>query len=263
MDRIFNMDNKFFTFMSRVADLIILNLLFIVCCLPIVTIGPAWTAMYYVTLKMARNEESYIVRGFFKSFRENFKQGIAIWLLALVLILVEVMDFQIMSQVSGSFYTVVKYGLSIIAFMLVMVLLYVFPVLAKFVNTVKLTIRNAFFMSLRHLPYTILMLVICVAPFLIMIFGSSMIFSYGILLMFLLGFSTIALINSYFFVKIFDNYIPKDENEEEGDELKPLFDDEDPEALPKDGDAPSDASEEDTQALTDSEFQNDSHSEEE
>ena len=62
MDRIFNMDNKFFTFMSRVADLIILNLLFLLCCIPIVTIGPAITAMYYVTMKMVRNEESYIAR---------------------------------------------------------------------------------------------------------------------------------------------------------------------------------------------------------
>ena len=52
MDRIFNMDNKFFTFMGRVADLIILNLLFLLCCIPIVTIGPAITAMYYVTMKM-------------------------------------------------------------------------------------------------------------------------------------------------------------------------------------------------------------------
>ena len=55
MDRFFNMDNKFFTFMSRVADLIILNLLCIVCCIPVVTIGPSIAAMFYVTLKMVRN----------------------------------------------------------------------------------------------------------------------------------------------------------------------------------------------------------------
>ena len=65
MNRFFNMDNKFFTFMGRIADLIILNLLCIVCCIPIVTIGPAITAMFYVTMKMVRNEEAYIVKGFF------------------------------------------------------------------------------------------------------------------------------------------------------------------------------------------------------
>ena len=67
MDRLFNMDNKFFTVMGRVADLIMLNVVFLICCLPIVTIGASLTALHYVTLKMARNEESYIIRSFFKS----------------------------------------------------------------------------------------------------------------------------------------------------------------------------------------------------
>lgn len=65
MNNIFNPDNKFFSFMGRVADLMILNLLCIVCCIPVVTAGPAIAAMYYITLKMARNEESYVVKGFF------------------------------------------------------------------------------------------------------------------------------------------------------------------------------------------------------
>ena len=62
MDRLFNMDNKFFTVMGRVADLIMLNVVFLICCLPIVTIGASLTALHYVTLKMARNEESSIIR---------------------------------------------------------------------------------------------------------------------------------------------------------------------------------------------------------
>ena len=69
-------------------------------------------------------------------------------------------------------------------------------------------------MSLRHLPYTILMLLISIAPIVAMLFN-TMIFSYGILAYFLLGFSTLAFAKSYFFVKIFDKYIPKDESEEE------------------------------------------------
>ena len=214
MDRIFNMDNKFFTFMSRVADLIILNLLFLLCCIPIVTIGPAITAMYYVTMKMVRNEESYIARSFFKSFKENFKQGVAIWMMALVLILLEFMDFFIMKQLSGGIYTFVKYGLLVIALLMAMILQYVFPLLAKFYNTVKNTIRNALLMSLRHLPYTILMLLINIAPIIAMLLN-TMIFSYGILAYFLLGFSTLAFANSFFLVKIFDKYIPQDEDAEE------------------------------------------------
>ena len=149
-----------------------------------------------------------------KSFKENFKQGLGIWLIALVLIILEFMDFIIMKQLSGGIYTVVKYGLLVIALIMVMILQYVFPLLAKFVNTVKNTIRNALLMSLRHLPYTILMLLISIAPIVAMLFN-TMIFSYGIPAYFLLGFSTLAFAKSYFFVKIFDKYIPKDESEEE------------------------------------------------
>ena len=67
MGRLFNMDNKFFTFMSRVADLCILNVLCIIFCIPVITAGASITAMFYVTMKMVRNEEAYIVKGFFKS----------------------------------------------------------------------------------------------------------------------------------------------------------------------------------------------------
>lgn len=102
MDRFFNMDNKFFTFMSRVADLIILNLLCIVCCIPVVTIGPSIAAMFYVTLKMVRNEESYIVRGFFKSFKQNLKQGIVINLIMLVAALLLYFDISICRSTPGT-----------------------------------------------------------------------------------------------------------------------------------------------------------------
>ena len=77
MDRLFNMDNKFFTVMGRVADLIMLNVVFLICCLPIVTIGASLTALHYVTLKMTRNEESYIIRSFFKSFKQNFNRQLS------------------------------------------------------------------------------------------------------------------------------------------------------------------------------------------
>ena len=62
----FNIDGKFFGVLSRLADLVILNLLFLVCCIPVVTVGAAVTAMYSVTWKMAEEKEGYILKGFFK-----------------------------------------------------------------------------------------------------------------------------------------------------------------------------------------------------
>ena len=85
MNNIFNPDNKFFSFMGRVADLMILNLLCIVCCIPVFTAGPAIAAMYYITLKMARNE-ILCGKGFFHSFKQNLKQGIVIQIIMLLLV---------------------------------------------------------------------------------------------------------------------------------------------------------------------------------
>lgn len=214
MDRIFNMDNKFFVFMGRVADLMILNILCIICCIPIITIGASVTAMYYVTLKMARNEESYIVRSFFKSFKENFKQATVIWLVALVAGLLLGFDFYIMGQMSTTFAKVVRYGLAIIALVYAMVMLYVFPVLSKFYNTIRATVRNALLMSIRHLPQTIAMLAITIIP-VILTLTIAEVMVYGSLVWILVGFALIAFINSQFLVRIFDRYIPEEDAEGE------------------------------------------------
>ena len=73
-------DSWIMRILTRIFDLIILNLLFIICSLPVITIGTSLSALYSVTLKMVRNEEGYIVRGFFKAYKENLKQSMIIWI---------------------------------------------------------------------------------------------------------------------------------------------------------------------------------------
>ena len=102
MGRFFSMDNKFFTFMNKVADLCILNIICLVCCIPIVTAGASITAMYYVTLKMVRNEEAYIVRSFFKSFKDNFKQATIINLIMIAVGAILYLDLNVAKNMPGS-----------------------------------------------------------------------------------------------------------------------------------------------------------------
>ena len=217
MNRIFNMDNKFFTFMGRIADLIILNLLCIVCCIPIVTIGPAITAMFYVTMKMVRNEESYIVKGFFHSFKENLRQGIIINIIVLAAFTMLSLDISLVRGMEGTVYKVLLYIFLVLLFMSMLIYLYIYPVLAKFYNTIKHTFINAFLMSIRHLPYSILMIVISLLPFAILFIPSFRVQSFLIMLFILMGAAVIAYINSFFFVKIFDKYMPEEEKEESAD----------------------------------------------
>ena len=215
MGRFFNMDNKFFVFMGKVADLCMLNLLCIICCIPIVTAGASLTALYYVTMKMVRNEEAYIFRSFFRSFKQNFKQATVINIIMLAAAALLYIDTNIagkMGQPAGKIL-----GMIFAAFTLlyVMILLYVYPLLAKFYNSVKNTFKNAILMAIRHLPYTILMLLICACPILILFIPSFQIQMSLIMLVILFGPAVIAYGNSHFFVRIFDKYIPEESVSEE------------------------------------------------
>lgn len=220
MGRLFDMDNKFFRFMGRLADLCILNVLCILCCIPVVTAGASITAMFYVTMKMVRNEEAYIARSFFKSFKENFRQATVINIIMLVIAGVLYVDFRVAKSMPGTASTVFQYLFLIFAILYVMLFTYIYPVLAKFYNSIKNTFRNAILMSVRHLPYTVLMIIVSICPVLVFHIQSARAQSMLFPLLIMVGFALVAYINSFFFVKIFDRYIiqepeEKSENAEE------------------------------------------------
>ena len=206
MDRLFNMDNKFFTVMGRVADLIMLNVVFLICWLPIVTIGASLTALHYVTLKMTRNEESYIIRSFFKSFKQNFKQATVINLIMLAVAAILYMDLRIVGNIGGTMSQVLYIVFFAFGILYMMVFLYIYPVLAKFYNSIKNTFRNAFLMA-----------VITLLPAGVFFIKSFRIQSMAIMLLCMFGFALEAFINGHFLVKIFDNYIPADADTQDTD----------------------------------------------
>ncbi len=213
MSNLFNMDNGFFRALSKLADLMILNILFIICCIPIFTIGASLTAMYYVTLKMAENEEGYIARGFWKSFKQNFKQATIIWLIMLVFGIVLVLDLLIMRSATGTAANVIRVLIIATTVVYMMVFTYVFPTLARFYNTTKTTLRNAFIMAIADFPRTIAMLLITIGS-VIVTFLTQYTLWYGMLVWTLAGFSLVAFANSFFLKKIFAKYSPKDETAE-------------------------------------------------
>lgn len=218
MGHFFSMDNKFFTFMGRVADLCILNIICLICCIPIVTAGASITAMYYVTLKMVRNEEAYIVRSFFKSFKENFKQATVINLILIVVGVILYLDMHVAKAMPGSagqIFHVIFVAFAIVYFVLT---LYVYPVLARFYNSTGNTIKNALLMSIRHLPYTVVMVLIELCPLLLLFVKSFRLQSTLFILFLMVGFGLIAYCNSFFLAKIFDNYMPENGNAEQESE---------------------------------------------
>lgn len=214
MNRFFSMDNKFFVFMGKVADLCLLNLVCLACCIPIVTAGAAITALYYVTLKMVRNEESYIFRSFFKSFKQNFRQATIIHLIMVAAAVLLYLDTNIVKVMGEPMSQIMSVIFAVFTLVYAMILLYLYPILAKFYNSVKNTFTNAILMAIRHLPYTIIMLIICALPLLIFFVPSLQMQMTLILLLLLFGMAVIAYLNSFFLVKIFDKYIPENSEED-------------------------------------------------
>ncbi len=161
---IFNLDSPFMQTLSKIADLMILNVITLLFCIPVVTAGAALTAMNYVTLKMARNEECYIFRSFLKSFKENFKQATIIWLMLLATVVVLIGDYIIMAAMGSGFPLLVRSVVTLVGLMVISTSMFLFPVQAKFSNPVLRTIRNSFFMSVLQLPKTVLMVVLYLIP---------------------------------------------------------------------------------------------------
>lgn len=209
MKNFFSLDSGFFAVMDKVANLLWLNVLFLICCIPVFTIGASMTAMFYVTLKMVRNEDCYITRSFFRSFKQNFKQATGIWLLILLAGGIFGADVLILrnSEIPvGKIMMVLVMALIVV---MIFIVTYIFPVLAKFDNSVKNTIRNALLMSIRHLPWTVLILLCVIAPYVLTFFITWM-----IPVMLLFGGSGVAYGTSYIYRRIFDQYIPQEEEEE-------------------------------------------------
>lgn len=158
------LDSPFIRIMNKIADMMILNLLTLLCMVPVFTGGAALTALNYMSLKLVRDEECYIVRGYFKSFRQNFKQATAIWLILLLVVAVLAGDFYIFSRSEIEFNYWFKAILGAIALLIMFTAVMVFPFMAKFSNTLGKTIKNAFGLSVLHFPKTILMIILYAIP---------------------------------------------------------------------------------------------------
>lgn len=101
MSGIFNYENPIFSFLGKVIDLISLSVLWVILCLPIVTIGPATTALYYTVVKVVRKERSYLFREFFKSFKSNFKYGALATIIVVLLAAILWFDFNFAKLMMG------------------------------------------------------------------------------------------------------------------------------------------------------------------
>ena len=201
MKGFFNADSWFWQRMNELADLILLSLLWILCCLPVITIGPGTTALYYVMLKKMRGEgDEGIWRLFVRSFRRNFKQGLVLGLVTVALIVLLYVAIQFYAQAQGLLRPLFGSLTVVGGVVLLMLLPYLVGQMAQFENTIRRYLVNAFFFMLRHFWSTLKMAVVtvlgiaaaCIMPPLI-----------------ILAPGLVALGHATVLVKLFDRYIPQ------------------------------------------------------
>lgn len=184
MSRILSPDNAVMQFITKIVNTVYLNILWFICCIPIFTAGASTTALFYVTLKMAKNEEGNITKSFFHSFKENFRQATKIWLILLGAGIVLGIDGYIFYHmrfenavwtIGTAIFIVALTGYAII-------LMYIFPLLARFDNTIRAMLKNSLFIGMRFLLCTVLMAVIyfVMAFVVINVFTPAVIFGEGL-----------------------------------------------------------------------------------
>lgn len=206
-NNLFNYDNSFWQFMGKVADIIILNILFILTSLPIFTIGASITSVYYCCGKIVRESDNGTISMYFRSFKDNFKDATIIWLI--LLLIASILSFDIwFFAFSGYFGSgIIKTIFLSFAFIMLIIWkfieLYIFPLIGRYENTLKNHFLNAYIISFKYLGRTIIMIFInLLIPSLAIL--SFYVFPGSTVIFIMTGFPLIAYINSYIFRSIFD-----------------------------------------------------------
>ncbi len=213
MQALFSPDSKFMRIMSRVGDLLMLNLVFLTACIPVITIGAASSALYTVCFRFGTDEEGKLFRTYFRAFKEDFKRSTVLWLLVLLCAAAAGINTYIFYRMSGP----LQWACVIFAILLVLILLihaYVFPLVSQFSSGIGSTFKNALIFSLGYLPRSVLITFFNVFPL-----GMLLLDPYGFLqigfLWAALYFAAAAYVNSIFLRKIFAPFLEEEQTNEE------------------------------------------------
>lgn len=168
MKNLFSPENPLMQFLSRVGDMILANLLFLVCCIPVVTIGASLTALNRVTQSIALREDGGVVKPFFRSFSENFRQATPVWVILLIFFICMGLNLLLaVSYLTGKLLLLCKWALGMLTVWILAVACYYFHLLARYENTVRQHLTNAMILAVVKLPRTIGLAVLALLPVLL------------------------------------------------------------------------------------------------
>lgn len=201
MTKLFSTEGGIYRLMQRLYSMLILTILFLLSCLPVVTIGAAITAAYGTAYKLIDHEEEVLYQTYFRSFKQSFASATILWLGLLAAIFFALFNMGwIRTFVLSN--TIAYYGAMLLLTFFLLMLLYLFPLIARFENTLPATMVNALILSLKHLPYSIIVfLIVGLGTFVLPLFLPQLFF-----LWLFIGAGSIIYVTALIFNKIFRLY---------------------------------------------------------
>ncbi len=167
--KFFNYDNPIMSFLSKMADLFVLNLLSILFSIPIITMGAAITATHYTALKL-RREEGHVFSCFWKSFRENLKQSTCIWIVFLLHSFILFWAYRLSLQMDDFMTKIIQGVIVSVGLVTALIYAWIMPLQSRFINPILITLKNAFYMSFKYILRTVLMMIINLLPIGLLVF---------------------------------------------------------------------------------------------
>ncbi len=211
MGGFFNLDGPFYKWGTEIADIMILSILWVVCSLPIVTIGASTTALFYVLGKKVRKEDPYISKMFFRSFKDNFKQATILTFIVGIMVFSGYLYFEILR--TGNAPTFLKIIGLFFIIQVTFITLYIFPVLSRFEMPIKNILISSFIFANKHFITSI----ICAALFAISFFVAISLNPLSIF-----AFGLYALASSFLFQRVFTKNIKAVQAAKDEEEVKAL-----------------------------------------
>lgn len=201
-----NDQNPIHIFLNKLGDIILGNILFLLFCIPIITIGPSLTALYHCMLRSVKGNGGSTVKTFIKAFKDNFFQSLIAFLGLALTAFIVIVNLRFWKIQSSSLGTALYYLSLILLLFLIFTAMYLFPVIASFYNTTGKHLRNAVLFVFLHFPVTIVTTIITVLP-LYMTYRDLDLLPLYSFCWFFFGFGLIAYINSLFFYRIFKPHL--------------------------------------------------------
>lgn len=228
MNKLFDLNSPFMRLVSRIADLVILSFYWFVCCIPVITIGPATAALCFTAMKVARKEEIRISTTFFHSFKVNFKQGVIMNLIFIVvgaILAADLYYFAFVQQGTGTGVTLAQAAFIAMTVWALCIMFYAYPLQAQFYNPIRTTLRNAMVLAMQKPVNTAIVFFWNVFPALFAYLSVKLTQSFELIVRsapvwVLLAPGLLAYFCAKRFVKVFDPYLKPEgeEDEEETDE---------------------------------------------